>query len=132
MIAEDPRYSVEVLRRLRETPGVGEFPAGPWVVVARAGRREQGAEVQLSLSVGHDRVLDARFRAYGCPHLIAGASWLTERLRGATRDELAGWEWREAAAALAVPAAKFGRLLTLQDAVRSAAANWPGDGRPTV
>ena len=74
----------------------------------------------------------ARFRAFGCPHLIAAASWVTDRLRGATREELAAWDWREAAEALEVPPAKFGRLLTLQDAVRDAARNWPAAPRSTV
>jgi hypothetical protein len=44
---------------------------------------------------------------------------------GATRRELAGWDWHDAAHALEVPPAKFGRLITLQDAVRAAAAAWP-------
>ena len=73
-----------------------------------------------------------RFRAFGCPHLLAAASWLTERLRGATREDLASWDWREAAEALEVPPSKFGRLLTLQDAVRDAARNWPGTPGSTV
>ena len=33
---------------------------------------------------------------------------------------------------LEVPPAKFGRLLTLQDAVRALASNWPGALRSTV
>ena len=131
-MSEDPRYADEVLRRLRETPGAGDLPPGPAVVVARAGDREQGCEVQFSLAVVDGRVREARFRAFGCPQVIAAASWLTERLVGAGRDELAAWDWREAVEALAIPPAKFGRLLVLQDAVRSASRNWPGAGRSTV
>ena len=132
MIDLGPRYSQEVLRRLRETPGAGDTAPGPAMAVGRAGDREQGAEVELAFAIGQGKVLEARFRAYGCPHFIAGASWLTERLSGATRDELAAWDWRDAAAALEVPPAKFGRLLTLQDAVRAAAENWPGDSGSAV
>ena len=127
-----PRYSVEVLRRLRETPGAGDPASGPTAVVGRAGDREQGAEVELAFVIGQGKVLEARFRAYGCPHFIAGASWLTERLSGAARGELAAWDWRDVAEALDVPPAKFGRLLTLQDAVRAAAENWPGEGGSAV
>ena len=64
--------------------------------------------------------------AYGCPYFIAAASWLTERLRGASRHEVAEWDWREAAEALEIPPSRFGRLITLQDAARAAAAAWPG------
>ena len=56
----------------------------------------------------------------------------TERLPGVARDALERWDWREAADALEVPPAKFGRLLTLQDAVRSVARNWPGPAASTV
>ena len=132
MTAVDARYGDEVRRRMQSLAGAGELAPGPDVVTGRAGDRERGSEVVLQLRVAAARVADARFQAFGCPHLIAAASWLTERLAGASRDDLEGWDWREAADALAVPPAKFGRLITLQDAVRAAAANWPGSASGTV
>ena len=132
MSTDDPRYGGEVRRRMAALPGVGGFGAGPDVVVGSAGSREQGAEVVLCCRIAAGRVTEARFRAFGCPHFLAAASWLTDRLVGAGRDDLAGWDWREAATALEVPAAKFGRLLTLQDAVRDVAGNWPGSPASTV
>jgi NifU-like protein involved in Fe-S cluster formation len=128
----DPRYSAEVLRRLRETPGAGDLAAGGRILRGHAGEREQGVEVQLVCTVAAGRVAAARFRAYGCPHVIAAASWLTERVQGADREDLLAWDWREAAAALEVPPAKFGRLLTLQDALREIARNWPVEPQSTV
>jgi len=112
--------------------GAGRLGPATDVIVGRAGDREQGAEVVLYFRVESGRVAEARFEAFGCPHFTAAASWLTDRLGGAGRAELAGWDWREAAAALEVPAAKFGRLLTLQDAVRNAAGNWSGSTASTV
>lgn len=132
MTRDDPRYGSEVCRRMEELPGAGTFEPAPEVAVGRAGDREQGAAVELSCRIAAGRVSEARFGAYGCPHFIAAASWLTDRLRGAARDELLAWDWREAADTLEVPAAKFGRLLTLQDAVRAAAGNWPGSRASTV
>ena len=132
MNAADPRYGDEVLRRLRDTPGAGDLPDGPGIARGRAGDREQGAEVLFEFAVQADRIAEARFRAFGCPHFLAGASWLTERLLGATRTDLLGWDWREAADALTIPPAKFGRLLTLQDALRDAAGNWPGQTQSRV
>jgi NifU-like protein involved in Fe-S cluster formation len=129
---DDPRYGAEVRRRMASLPGVGTLDAAADVAIGRAGAREQGCEVELYCRIVGHRVTEARFRAFGCPHLLAAASWLTERLAGAARVELAAWDWREAAAALEVPAAKFGRLLTLQDAVRHLARNWPGDPPSTV
>jgi len=132
MTVDDPRYGVEVRRRMATPSGVGELPPAADVAVGRAGDREQGAAVVLWCRVADGRVSEACFRAFGCPHLVAAASWLTERLAGATREDLLAWDWREAAEALQVPPAKFGRLLTLQDAARAAAGNWPGGGSSTV
>jgi hypothetical protein len=70
-------------------------------------------------------VKDARFKSYGCPHTLAVASWLTGQLVGRRRDdgvpgEPAGW-----AEALAVPAEKLGRLLTVEDALGACLRGWP-------
>jgi len=131
-VTPDPRYCSEVLRRLRDAPGAGSPPPGLPLATGTAGHREQGVDVRFDLAVHGDRVVEARFRAFGCPHVIAVASWLTERLQGARREDLTAWDWQEAARALEVPPAKFGRLLTIQDAVRDAARNWPGEMKSTV
>ncbi len=132
MSLEDPRYGAEVCRRMACLVGAGELPAGTDAVTVHAGDREQGAEVQLSMRIAAGRAAELRFRAFGCPHFLAAASWLTDCLRGAGRDELAAWDWRKAADALEVPPAKFGRLLILQDAVHELARNWPGQTASTV
>lgn len=132
MTTDDTRYSAEVRRRFLALPGAGDLSQDGRVVEGRAGDREQGAAVTLQLRIESGRVVRARFRAYGCPHFLAGASWLTERLAGAQRAELERWDWREAVDALQVPPAKFARFITLQDAVRDAARNWPDDAGSTV
>lgn len=129
----DPRYGAEVRRRMAELRGAGDMPSvGGVVIRARAGDQEQGAEVLLQVRLVNGRADGLSFRAFGCPHFIAAASWLTDRLRGAAQAEFAGWDWREAATALEVPPAKYGRLLVLQDAVRTLAGNWPGEVGSTV
>jgi cysteine desulfurase len=131
-VGDDARYSDEVRRRLDALPGSGRLPAGPDVVEGRAGDREQGCAVTLQFRIASGVVAEAAFTAFGCPHLLAAASWLTEQARGCDRTRLEQWDWQEAARALDVPPAKFGRLLTLQDAVRDAVRNWPGVTGSTV
>lgn len=129
---EDPRYSAEVRRRARAPAGAGRSPAGGDVVSGGAGDVEQGTRVELDVQVAGGRVVRAAFRAHGCPHVVAAASWVIERLRDATRGDLERWDWREVAEALDVPPAKYGRLLVLQDAVRAVARNWAGRAGSTV
>jgi NifU-like protein involved in Fe-S cluster formation len=132
MTSDDPRYGTEVRRRMADLARAGHLPLAENVASGRAGDREQGAEVVLQCRIEDGRVREARFQAFGCPHLIAAADWLAERLVGAARENLMAWDWREVAAVLEVPPAKFGRLLTLQDALRAVAGNWPGAGSSTV
>lgn len=132
MSADDPRYSAEVRRRSRELPGAGRLAGTGSMASGGAGDVEQGARVEFDFDVDHDRVSGGRFRAYGCPHLVAAASWVVEHLAGATRADLGDWDWRGVAAALDIPPAKYGRLLVIQDAVRAAARNWPGGAGSTV
>lgn len=120
MAGPDPNYSEEVERRFRAPPAAGELPPGNGVeLAAEAGSRAAGALVQLRALLDGERIVAVRFRAYGCPHLIAAASWAAEQLSGSTPAQLANWDWQAAVRALAVPPAKFGRLLVLQDAVRN-------------
>lgn len=131
-VCDDPRYNAEVRRRLQALPAWGDIPAEPSVARGRAGDREQGTEVAFALRIERDRVTEARFQAFGCPHVLAAASWAAEAALGLDCGQLAAWDWQEAARVLDVPPAKFGRLLTLQDAIRAAARNWPGTTRSTV
>ena len=120
MAGPDPNYSEEVERRFRAPPAAGELPPGDGIeVAAEAGSQAAGAHVQLRARFDGARIVVVRFRAYGCPHLIAVASWAAEQLSGSTPAQLADWDWQAAATALVVPPAKFGRLLVLQDAVRN-------------
>ncbi len=104
MAGADPNYSEEVERRFRAPPAADELPAGDGIeVVAEAGSRAAGALVRLRARVDGERIVAVRFSAYGCPHLIAAASWAAEQLSGATPAQLAAWDWQSAASALAVP-----------------------------
>lgn len=129
---DDPRYSAEVQRRLHSLPAWGRLAASPGTWVGRAGDRELGAEIEISLGVEQGKVVQARFRAFGCPHVIAAASCAVEQLQGMDLDAAGRWDWQQVAQALDVPPAKFGRLLTLQDAIRAAVRNCPGATLSTV
>jgi cysteine desulfurase len=129
---DDPRYVPEVCRRLRELPSWGRLAPGSAAAIGRAGDRDQGAEVEIGLEVVAGRVADARFVAFGCPHLLAAASWLVETVRGRPMEELASWDWQTVANEFQVPPAKYGRLLVLQDALRDALRNRDGDAGSTV
>jgi nitrogen fixation NifU-like protein len=126
-VSETP-YSPLVVEHFAQPRNVGRFASAADVIAASAGDPEQGVRFDLSARVRDDRIVALRFEVYGCPHCIAAGSLLSERLQGATRDELRRWAWREAADELEFPPEKRGRLLVLEDAVHALAAEWQRRG----
>ena len=80
---------------------------------------DQGLRIELRARVRDDRIEVMRFRAHGCPHTIAAAEWLCRRYEGAAVAAFGDFELAHIMQDLAVPAEKTGRILVLEDAVRS-------------
>jgi NifU-like protein involved in Fe-S cluster formation len=120
----EPEYSAAVVDHFRSPRNAGHLQAGESVIKGVAGSVTQGTMFGLSARVAGDRIEAVRFEAYGCPHCIAAGSWLSERLVGLTEAELRQWSWRGADEALKFPAEKRGRLLILEDAVKSLSEAW--------
>jgi cysteine desulfurase len=110
----------------RTLSGAGTLPASAGkVLIGEAGAAGEEAWVRFSLLVEGDIVKDARFEAYGCPHTLAVASWITGQLAGRTREALAPGAPASWAHALAVPVEKLGRLLVVEDALQTCLRRWP-------
>ena len=83
----DVKYSDEVLKRVREPQRVGALPAGPGVGTGESGTLEQGTVTRISVRVSGSKVVEARFKVFGCSAAIASASLVAEWLEGASLDE---------------------------------------------
>jgi len=81
------RYSDEVLKRVREPQRVGALPAGPGVGSGESGTLEQGTLIRIDARVTGGRVVEARFKVFGCSAAIASASLVAEWLEGASLGE---------------------------------------------
>ena len=121
-------YNPVVVEHFGRPRNVGRFASAADIIAASAGDPDQGVRFDLSARVKDDRIVALRFEVYGCPHCIAAGSLLSERLQGATLEELRRWTWRQAADELEFPPEKRGRLLVLEDAVRALAAEWQRRG----
>ena len=132
MAAAHIEYNETVLGHFRAPRNAGAFPSGtPRVIEGRAGDRRQGREVHLALHVGEDgRVLDCRYRVYGCPATIALCSVLSERVSGMALPELQAISGLALAEDLGLPAAKRSAALLLEDALRAALARYNMASRP--
>ncbi len=86
--------------------------------VGTAGSRLAGSQIEIHLS-RRDKVLQAGFKAYGCPATIASADYLCELLKGANAkfDEL---ERHAIIRALELPAARQHCAALAIEAMRNA------------
>jgi cysteine desulfurase len=135
-LPEDIDIAVVAIRRevarLRSLSPASETAEGSRTaegqIVGEAGGAGQEAWVRFRLQVGGGVVKSALFKAYGCPHTLAVAAWVAERLCGRSRADLAPGTPAEWAGALAVPVEKLGRLLVVEDALADCARHWPEQG----
>ena len=127
LAAEAIRREVARLRKLSPAAEPRE-PQGPSQVVGEGGGPGQEVWVRFRLGVQAGVVKSVLFKAYGCPHTLAVAAWVAERLRGRGRADLAPGTPAEWAQALAVPVEKLGRLLVVEDALADCARHWPEQG----
>jgi NifU-like protein involved in Fe-S cluster formation len=95
------------------------------VVTGEAGERGQDTWIRFHLLIADEVVKDARFEAYGCPHTLAVAAWMTTQLQGRRREALQPGTPTDWAKTHGVPTEKFGRLLVIEDAVQDCLRHWP-------
>ena len=86
--------------------------------LAEASESAAGARIQLAIGLGDGKVQECRFRVFGCPHLIAAAECLCNRLEGGSLADLAGFRVADCMDPLEIPVEKTGRILLLEDAIR--------------
>jgi len=82
-------YSAAVLDRVRNPQRVGALADAPGVGTGEAGSLDTGTFARLQVRVDAGRILEARFRVFGCSAAIAAAGLVAEWLEGAS---LAGAE----------------------------------------
>lgn len=83
---------------------------------------EQGVRVELTARLEDGILGELRFRARGCPHLLAAAEAFCADYEGRRLSELEAFHAVEIMRTLPVPREKMGRILVLEDAVRSLGA----------
>lgn len=86
--------------------------------LAEASESAAGAKIQLSIGLADGEVQECRFRVFGCPHLIAAAEYLCNRLEGGSLADLAGFRVAHCMEPLEIPVEKTSRILLLEDAIR--------------
>ena len=85
----------------------------------RAHVNEQGVRIALAADIDAGFIVRLRFRAWGCPHLLAAAEAFCRGFEGRPASALQAFSAADIMRTLPVPKEKMGRILVLEDAVRS-------------
>lgn len=92
----------------------GEQPGGPSAYFT-----DQGMRIRLSAVVLDETLSELRFQAWGCPHVIAASEYFCRQFEGRPVSDLEDFETAHIMRDLAVPIEKTGRIIVLEDTVRS-------------
>ncbi len=116
-------YTEQLLDHYRNPRNVGDVEDPD--AVATVGHPEHGDVMRLSLRIGDGRVLDARFKTFGCAAAIAASSMTTEMVRGKSLEEAEAITNLQVAEALGgLPATKIHCSVLAEQALRTALADY--------
>ena len=119
-------YSDKVLDHYQNPRNVGALDKNaPDVGTGVVGAPECGDVMKLQIKVGDDgRIVDAKFKTYGCGSAIASSSLATEWLKGTTVDDAAKIKNTQIVEELSLPPVKIHCSVLAEDAIKAAIDDW--------
>ena len=119
-------YSDKVLDHFNNPRNVGSFDrASADVGTGIVGAPECGDVMKLQIKVDKDgRIVDAKFKTFGCGSAIASSSLATEWLKGKDVTEAAELRNTDIASELSLPPVKIHCSVLAEDAVKAAIQDW--------
>lgn len=125
-------YSKEVVERFEQVLNspkqfsVGRFdPKDPNVATGMTGAPACGDVMKLQLKLDEDeRIIDVKFKTYGCGSAIASSTMFVEMLKGRTIEEAKLVKDKDIAEALELPAIKLHCSVLAEDSIKKAIEDW--------
>jgi Fe-S cluster assembly scaffold IscU len=118
-------YSDKVIDHYNNPRNVGSLDkASPKVGTGVVGAPECGDVMKLQIEVEGDRIVDAKFKTFGCGSAIASSSLATEWIKGKTLDEAMKIQNTQIVEELSLPPVKIHCSVLAEDAIKSAIADF--------
>ena len=115
-------YSEKVLEHYERPHNVGSLDSGSnRVGTGLVGAPECGDVMKLQIEVdGDNKIIDAKFKTFGCGSAIASSSLATEWVKGKTVDEASMIQNTEIVKELSLPPVKIHCSVLAEDAIKAA------------
>jgi nitrogen fixation NifU-like protein len=94
------------------------------------GAPECGDVMKLQIKVEGERIVDAKFKTFGCGSAIASSSLATEWVKGKTLDEAMEIRNTEIVEELSLPPVKIHCSVLAEDAIKAAIADYKSRAQP--
>jgi len=125
-------YSKKVVDRFEDVlnnpkaHSVGRFdPKDPMVATGMTGAPACGDVMKLQLKLDdNEKIIDVKFKTYGCGSAIASSSLFVDLLTGKTIDEAKQIKDKEIAEILELPAIKLHCSVLAEDSIKKAIEDW--------
>ncbi len=119
-------YSDKVIDHFTNPRNVGSLDKdAPDVGTGIVGAPECGDVMKLQIQVDDDgRIVDAKFKTFGCGSAIAASSLATEWLKGRTVEQAGELKNTDIAKELSLPPVKIHCSVLAEDAVKAAIEDW--------
>ena len=119
-------YSDKVLDHYQNPRNVGSLDKNdPNVGTGVVGAPECGDVMKLQIKVDDSgRIVDAKFKTYGCGSAIASSSLATEWLKGTSVDAAAQIKNTQIVEELSLPPVKIHCSVLAEDAIKAAIDDW--------
>ncbi len=120
-------YSDKVMEHYEKPKNVGSLDSGDNSVgTGLVGAPECGDVMKLQIKVDDEsqRIVDAKFKTFGCGSAIAASSLATEWVKGQTLDEATTINNTEIVEELSLPPVKIHCSVLAEDAIKGAIADY--------
>ena len=118
-------YSEKVIDHYKEPRNVGSFAKKEeGVGTGLVGAPECGDVMKLQIKVENNKIVDAKFKTFGCGSAIASSSLATEWVKGKSVDEAMAIQNTEIVKELSLPPVKIHCSVLAEDAIKAAISDY--------
>jgi nitrogen fixation NifU-like protein len=118
-------YSEKVVDHFTNPRNIGSFSKEEQNVgTGMVGAPECGDVMKLQIKVENEKIVDARFKTFGCGSAIASSSLATEWLKGKTIQEAGEIKNTDIVQELNLPPVKIHCSVLAEDAIKAALADY--------